>query len=113
MKHKAAILTALLLSAPTQAEEQTMENLLKQVEELSNNAQTLLEGWVEELGPKLEELGPTLEGLADKIDGMSAYHPPEVLENGDIIIRRKVPLREEPEGDPKDTEPPAEGTIEL
>jgi hypothetical protein len=113
MKHIVVILTALFLSAPAQAEEQTMENLLKQFEELSNNAQTLLEGWVEELGPKLEELGPTLEGLVDKIDGMSAYHPPEVLENGDIIIRRKVPLRDEPKGEPKAKEPPDESTIEL
>ncbi len=77
-----------------------MDDLLKQFEDLSNNAQTLLEGWVAELGPKLEELGPTLEGFADKIEDMSAYHPPEVLENGDIIIRRKTPIAPVPEDTP-------------
>lgn len=90
-----------------------MDDLLKQFEDLSNNAQTLLEGWVAEIGPKLEELGPTLEGFADKIGDMSAYHPPEVLENGDIIIRRKTPITPEPEETPKAEEPPATGTIEL
>ena len=90
-----------------------MDNLLKQFEELSNNAQTLLEGWVEDLGPKLEELGPALEGFAEKMGDMRAYHPPEVLENGDIIIRRKTPLEAEPDTEPKTEQPPAEGTIEL
>lgn len=66
-----------------------MNRLLKQFEELSDNAQTLMEGWMEQVGPKLEEFGPIFEGLAEKIDDLSAYHPPEVLENGDIIIRRK------------------------
>lgn len=78
-----------------------MDDLLKQFGDLSNNAQTLLEGWVAELGPKLEELGPTLEGFANKIEDMSAYHPPEVLKNGDIIIRKKTPT------EPKSDEPPA------
>jgi len=92
-----------------------MDDLLKQFEDLSNNAQTLLEGWVSELGPKLEELGPTLEGFAEKIEDMSAYHPPEVLENGDIIIRRKTPLEDKPEVEPEATPdvPKNEDTIEL
>lgn len=90
-----------------------MDNLLKQFEELSNNAQTLLEGWVEDLGPKLEELGPALEGFAEKMGDMSAYHPPEVLENGDIIIRRKTPVEPDPEAQPKAEEPITKEPIDL
>jgi len=37
-------------------------------------------------------LGPALRDLEEKIDDLNAYLPPEVLPNGDIIIRRKVPL---------------------
>ena len=39
-----------------------------------------------------------------KVGDLSAYHAPEVLPNGDIIIRRKTP---------QETEPLPEGEIEL
>ena len=42
------------------------------------------------------ELGPALEGLRDRLGDIDAYHPPELLPNGDIIIRRKTPFDEEP-----------------
>lgn len=40
----------------------------------------------------MEELEPALRDMRDRIGDLSAYHPPEILPNGDIIIRRKVPL---------------------
>ncbi len=40
----------------------------------------------------MQEIGPALKDLEGKIDDLNAYYPPEVLPNGDIIIRRKVPL---------------------
>lgn len=40
----------------------------------------------------LEEMEPALRDLRDRVGDLSAYHPPEILPNGDIIIRRKVPL---------------------
>ena len=52
---------------------------------LQEGTRMLLEGLMQELGPALKEL----EG---KLDDLNAYYPPEVLPNGDIIIRRKVPL---------------------
>lgn len=112
MKHIPAALIALTLSAPAHAEEPTMDDLFKHFEDLSKNAQTLLEGWVTELGPKLEELGPALEGFANKIEDMSAYHPPEVLENGDIIIRKKQPLPPQPD-EPPQSIPKGDGVIDL
>ncbi len=47
----------------------------------------------EDIGPALrqfaEEMGPKLADLMNEIEDWSAYQPPEVLPNGDIIIRRK------------------------
>ena len=45
-------------------------------------------------------MGPAMVELLGKIDDLSAYHPPEMLPNGDIIIRRKMP--EEIEDAPED-----------
>ena len=54
-----------------------------------------------------EEVLPLLEKLGEKVGEISEYHAPEVLPNGDIIIRRKIPE----ELPPKDEE---EGeTLEL
>ncbi len=52
----------------------------------------------------MTEMEPAMEGIEGLIDDLNAYHPPEVLPNGDIIIRRRQPL----EIDPED-----EGEIEL
>ena len=43
----------------------------------------------------LEEMEPAVDGLEGLLDDLSAYHAPEVLPNGDIIIRRKRPLEPE------------------
>lgn len=64
---------------------------------LSEGTKLLLRGLMGEIEPALRELEGALQDL-------NAYHPPEVLPNGDIIIRRKTPL----------ARPPAEdGEIEL
>ena len=48
----------------------------------------------------LTEIGPQLEALRDQVQDWTLYEAPEVLENGDIIIRRKQPKEGEelPEG---------------
>lgn len=38
----------------------------------------------------LSEVQPLLEDLRGKVDDLNAYHPPEVLPNGDILIRRRM-----------------------
>ena len=45
----------------------------------------------------MEELGPTLLELEGKIIDLNLYELPEVLPNGDIIIRRKA-VPEKPPG---------------
>jgi hypothetical protein len=57
---------------------------------LEEGTKLLLRGLLSEMEPALREL----EGALRELD---AYHPPEVLPNGDIIIRRKVPLAPEDE----------------
>ena len=40
----------------------------------------------------MAEMEPAIEDLEGFLKDFNAYHPPEVLPNGDIIIRRKTPL---------------------
>jgi len=69
------------------------------------------EGFTQEMEPALSEMGkaleqfgpavaPALEKLMGMVDDMTNYELPEMLENGDIIIRRK------PDAPP--VEPPAD-----
>ena len=37
------------------------------------------------------EMGPALRDLMGEIGDLSAFHAPEVLPNGDILLRRKTP----------------------
>ena len=45
----------------------------------------------------LSEMGPALMQVLDRIDDIANYEAPEILENGDIILRRK---REAPDFTP-------------
>lgn len=42
-----------------------------------------------EMGKALEEMKPAMDQLMGMIDSITNYQAPEMLENGDIIIRRK------------------------
>jgi len=54
-----------------------------------------LRGLAEEVEPQLRdfarEMGPAFAQLMREIKDISAYHPPEILPNGDIILRKKQP----------------------
>ncbi len=64
-----------------------------------------LRGMAEEMQPAfrrfVQEMGPALADLMDKVDDWTVYHPPEILPNGDIILRRKTPQEraDEPQGE--------------
>jgi hypothetical protein len=53
-----------------------------------------LEGFTREMQPALRnflsEMGPALRGLLTEVEDWSLYHAPEMLPNGDIIIRRRT-----------------------
>jgi len=108
MRHTALILAlpaALFIGAsPAPAQDEEDGRSL-----MEDGAQLFWDGLKREMGPALESLrdraeemepalrdfaermGPALTDLMDQIDDLSAYHPPEVLPNGDIILRRKTP----------------------
>lgn len=105
-----------LNAAPAVAQDQTeaeslmergtqllLEGLMQQMEPALDNLQNL----AEEFGPALRnfasEMGPALTDLLEQVEDWSLYHPPEILDNGDIIIRRKE----------KDPIVPPEGEIEI
>lgn len=62
---------------------------------------------MEEAGPALQEfvtdMGPKLLGMLEEVEDWSVYEAPEVLPNGDIIIRRKpdMPLAAPDEQQPQ------------
>jgi hypothetical protein len=83
MKHFLYIaLISALIATPAQSDPRDWEKLRKGLEELSEDTQKFFESWV-------DDLGPLFNSLSDKIDDLSDYEKPEVLPNGDIIIRRK------------------------
>ena len=112
MKNALVFLLAAGLAAPVASEE--TENGLSLME---RGAQLFMEGILREMEPALEgfedigpqlrdfarEMGPALGELLEQVQDWSAYHPPEILPNGDIIIRRKQP----------EDEPESGGSIDL
>lgn len=65
-----------------------------------------LRGMAGEVGPAfrefMQEMGPALAGILAEIEDLSNYEAPEMLPNGDIIIRRKTPLDPDPAPTPED-----------
>lgn len=118
MKKFVAILL-LCLATPAAAEEDNdggfslmeegaqmiLRGLMQEMEPAMNDLETMMK----EFGPAMDqfaaELGPVLAELLQKVDDLSNYEQPEVLPNGDIIIRRKP--------DAPEFEPDANGAIEL
>lgn len=116
MKHLiVATTTALALSVAPATAQETEEGL----DLMEEGAKLLLRGLMSEMEPALKELedfaqdvGPAMQMLADEmgpalakvlnsIDDISNYDAPEVLPNGDIIIRRRADA------------PPYEGVEEI
>lgn len=81
------------------------EGLMKEMEPAIEEFQ----GLTDDLGPALRdfaaEMGPKLSELLSEVEDWSVYEAPEVLENGDIIIRRKP---EAPVEEPEDPAPQVE-----
>jgi hypothetical protein len=94
------LLLILALSAPLPALAQEAPN--GDVEEgmslLEQGAQLLLRGMMSEMEPTLKDMAdalaeaePMLRDMLAMMDDLSNYHPPEIMPNGDIILRRKLP----------------------
>ncbi|MCA0928997.1 hypothetical protein [Ruegeria profundi] len=111
------------LALPSHAEEDTGKSLMEQGAELffeglrkeMEPALEDLQGLVGKFGPAMQsffqELGPALAELADEIEDWSVYEAPEMLPNGDIIIRKK-PIPDEPEV-PEESQEETDGATEI
>ncbi|MGR3617787.1 MAG: hypothetical protein ACU0BB_17360 [Paracoccaceae bacterium] len=114
---KSILITALTLApVHTVAEQDTGRGLMEYGLEL------FLEGLQQEIEPALDELralteqagplvydfllemGPALADIAEQVEDWSNYHPPEILPNGDIIMRRKTPAELEVDPDKDGTD---------
>ena len=73
-----AIVAALAVTTPVHAEEEQGRDLMAEALKL------FMRGLI-------EEMEPAVTGIEGLLDDLSGYHAPEVLPNGDIIIRRKRP----------------------
>lgn len=85
-----------------------MEGILKEMEPAIDE----FSGLTEKMGPALKnfatEMGPKLTELLEQVDDWSAYTAPEMLPNGDIIIRRKPDHPMVPPETPTEPEPQIE-----
>jgi len=77
-------------------------------QEMEPTLETML-GMAEQFGPSMlsffEQMGPALADLVGEVQDWSAYHAPEMLPNGDIIIRKKQPQEAVPETEETDDAP--------
>lgn len=93
MRYLMIWLTALCLTAPPATAQEDGPSLMER------GAQQFLEGLLQEMEPAwqqmqgfMEQMGPAMLELMEEVKDWSVYEPPEVLDNGDIIIRRKPPV---------------------
>lgn len=127
MKHVVPLICALVLAAPVHAEG-APENAEPGLSLMERGALMFMEGILREMEPAIDELselgqqmgpalqrfademGPRLIELLDEVEDWSAYEAPEILPNGDIIIRRKP----DPEASPTaPVEDAPSGAIDL
>lgn len=124
MRHFAPFIVAALIATPATAQEAEapglslmergalmfMEGILKEMEPAIDELSEL----TDQMGPALksfaDEMGPKLTELLAEVEDWAAYEAPEVLPNGDIIIRRKEPL---PEVAPQEPPPEPAPQIDL
>ncbi|GAB4269001.1 MAG: hypothetical protein Kow0013_20180 [Pararhodobacter sp.] len=71
-------------------------------EECPRRLDGLLDDLLERVDPLLEQVNPWFSDLADMLGDLSGWHAPEVLPNGDILIRRRQSEPSSPEDAPGD-----------
>ncbi len=112
MKHTALILCLALAPLPATAQDSTPAPEEDGPSLMERGLALFFEGFRRELEPALEGMGealtemkPAIDKLVALMDDITNYQAPEMLENGDIIIRRK------PDAPP--VEPPTTPGVEL
>ncbi len=91
MKRILPLTLSICLALPAAAQEEEEPGIRDGFGLLSEGSRMILEGLMGEMQPFMEDqMIPLLQDLSGMIDDMSAYHAPEVLPNGDILIRRRT-----------------------
>lgn len=73
-----------------------LEGLAEDMAPAMKDLAELAESWQPQMREFVTQMGPALSELLDKVDDISRYHAPEMLPNGDIIMRRKAPAEDGP-----------------
>lgn len=118
MNSLASAIAALTIAAAPVCAQETKPSAEEGFSLLEEGAKIILRSLIDEMEPALkdmhkhfgeavDEMGPALQKLAEMIGDIRNYAPPEMLPNGDIILRRKTPLV------PSLPEPGPNGEIEL
>ena len=116
--HRIALIAAIftVATAPISAQEDDGKSPMEQGAELffeglrqeMEPALEDLRGLAEQFGPAMQsfiqEMGPALAEITAQVKDWSAYEAPEILPNGDIIIRRKPDQPQPEETLPEDQE---------
>lgn len=103
MKQLLLICSLALSSLPAAAQEKSPPFGLGDLAPLAENFRELFEGFADDMMPLMEQ-------LADKMSDLNAYEAPEVLPNGDILIRKKPKADDGPDAEPKVN---PDGSIDL
>ena len=102
MKRSILLLSLGLIAVPALAEEPRDQRPADPPADMEQGLNLLQQGTELMLRGLADELAPVLEGIKGKARDLNAYHLPEVLPNGDIILRRRTPddpVIEVPEND--------------
>lgn len=83
------------------------KGLLQELEPALDDMQDLADGMEPALRNFAQQVGPALGDILKEVEDWSVYEAPEILPNGDIIMRRKAPEK----ASPKTVEPL--GEVEL
>ncbi len=101
-----AFALAVLLATPVPAAAQNGDGTGDGFAELMGRMEDILRGFLSDMEPQmrqlekdLSQLEPELRGFLEQMRDMVQYHPPEVLPNGDILIRRRDPDQTPPDKD--------------
>lgn len=101
-----ALVLAALLAPPAPAQDSGAGRF----EELGRELDDSLRDLDDSLRGLMDRLGPGLAELLGRLEDLGGYERPEVLPNGDILIRRKRPL---PETAPAPAPERRPGTVEV
>jgi len=66
-----------------------LRGLMSEMEPALSELQDRLREWEPDMRMFVTEMGPALSELAGRIDDIRYYDTPEMLDNGDIVIRRR------------------------